>query len=291
MSRDALVIGINEYTDLDYLENPANDAKAIAKLLETKGGFRVKRLLNVAFEELEDAIVQLFNPESDQLPETALLFFAGHGLRKLVGGIAENYLASSDVNPQHNNWGLSLQFLQKLLQKSKIKQQIVWLDCCYSGELLNFEDADPGERGKGLDRCFIAACREYEQAYEETTGNHGVLTGALLPALDPTQHPDGVVDNFTLVDLINQKLKSTTQQPLYGNSGSKIILTGGGTESITPIQGGICPYKGLEFFEFNDEDPKYFYGRKKLTDELIEIVGCQSGLVTSVKIRAMFIGQ
>ncbi len=44
MSRDALVIGINEYTDLNPLKKPANDAEAIAQLLETKGDFRVKRL-------------------------------------------------------------------------------------------------------------------------------------------------------------------------------------------------------------------------------------------------------
>jgi len=44
MSRDALVIGINEYNNLNHLKKPANDAEAIAQLLETKGGFRVKRL-------------------------------------------------------------------------------------------------------------------------------------------------------------------------------------------------------------------------------------------------------
>ncbi|MCK5525032.1 MAG: caspase family protein [Thiomargarita sp.] len=85
MSRDALVIGINEYTNLNDLNKPANDAEAIAQLLETKGDFRVKRLPCVekegklcidhsgivGFEQLQQAIVQLFNPETDNLPETA----------------------------------------------------------------------------------------------------------------------------------------------------------------------------------------------------------------------------
>jgi len=44
MSRDALVVGINLYTDLNELKKPANDAEAIAQLLETQGDFRVKRL-------------------------------------------------------------------------------------------------------------------------------------------------------------------------------------------------------------------------------------------------------
>jgi WD40 repeat protein len=280
MSRDALVIGINEYDNLNHLKKPANDAEAIAQLLETKGGFRVKRLPRVepqgklciddsgvvGFDELEDAIVQLFNPETDQLPETALLFFAGHGLRKVVAGIAESYLATSDVNPKRNHWGFSLQFLHNLLQKSKIKQQIVWLDCCYSGKLLNFENADPGDRGKGYARCFIAASREFEEAYESASSEHGVLTGILLQKLGA----DGTVDNYALTDFIQQNLKSSVQQPLTRNSGSRILLTHEPVDADKPELSGICPYKGLRFFD--EEDAKYFYGRDSLTDKLIEKV-------------------
>ncbi|MEK8016240.1 MAG: S16 family serine protease [Candidatus Parabeggiatoa sp.] len=31
-----------------------------------------------------------------------------------------------------------------------------------------------------------------------------------------------------------------------------------------------CPYKGLQFFDFNDEDPKYFCGRQRLTMKLLK---------------------
>ncbi|MEK8020587.1 MAG: caspase family protein, partial [Candidatus Parabeggiatoa sp.] len=227
----------------------------------------------VTAAKLEQALSQLFNPQGTNIPETALFFFAGHGHRKNIGGILEGYLATSETNPNRRDWGVSLKWLRELLQKSPIKQQIVWLDCCYSGELLNFEDADPGERGKGRDRCFIAAAREYESAYEETTGNHGILTGALLQGLDPKQSADGIVDNLILSDFINRKLQGTPQRPLYANSGSKIILTGKkGLEGGGATLSGICPYKGLQFFDFNEEDPKYFYGRSTLTDELLEKV-------------------
>jgi uncharacterized protein YjbI with pentapeptide repeats len=33
---------------------------------------------------------------------------------------------------------------------------------------------------------------------------------------------------------------------------------------------GICPYKGLEFFDLNDEDPKVFFGREALTNQLLD---------------------
>jgi hypothetical protein len=291
MSRDALVVGINTYThrSLGNLRAPAEDAEAIAQCLTQHGGFHpVKRLpemvaedggiqvgqtTKVTLNELEEALVQLFKPESSgrDLPETALFFFSGHGLRK-DKGIQEGFLATSDADPNVGFYGLSLKWLRELLQASPILQQIIWLDCCYSGNLLNFQEADPGNRGKGRDRFFIAACRDFELAYEETIGQHGVLTASLLQGLDPKRQPDGLVTNYTLTDFLGRGITSSPQRYLYANSGSEIILTGTKIISTMPVVAGICPYKGLQYFDFNDEDPKYFYGRTALTDELIDKV-------------------
>ncbi|MEH2286067.1 caspase family protein [Nostoc sp.] len=215
MSRDALVMGINTYDRLKCLNAPATDAEAIAQILQQYGEFRVTRLpavkdkenqtirigkqTKVNLTQLERAIVQLFKPDGKP-PDTALLYFSGHGLRKNLG-IQEGYLATSEVNPDAGNWGLSLQWLRRLLQESEVRQQIVILDCCYSGEVLNFAEADPGDRGKGRDRCFIAASRGFEVAFEEITfeeinSQHSVLTAALLQGLQPKQ--DRWVSNYTL---------------------------------------------------------------------------------------------
>jgi hypothetical protein len=37
----------------------------------------------------------------------------------------------------------------------------------------------------------------------------------------------------------------------------------------TTTDTGICPYKGLRYFDCNEEDSKYFHGRENLTDELL----------------------
>jgi energy-coupling factor transporter ATP-binding protein EcfA2 len=301
MDREALVVGINRYPLLrdqqtkkpQHLEKPAEDAEAIAQLLEKYGNFKVQRLPEVYSPEgkrgvdrnpppqnlvtvpiLEAAIAQLFNPSGKSKPDTALLFFAGHGLRKVQGDVTEGFLATSEVNPDKGKWGVSLRWLRELLQKSPVRQQIIWLDCCYSGELLNFvAEGDPGNRGIARDRCLIAASREFEVAFEEFSGNHGMLTGALLPALNPEQHPDGWVTNYSLVDFIKQQLQTSRQRPLFHNIGGEIILTGKkGTINRAVLMAGVCPYKGLSYFDFNEEDPKYFYGRTALTDQLLEKV-------------------
>ncbi|OKH41677.1 hypothetical protein FACHB389_04055 [Nostoc calcicola FACHB-389] len=287
MSRDALVVGINTYDRLKSLNAPANDGEAIAQILQQYGEFQVTRLpavkdkenqtirigkqTKVSLTQLEKAIVQLFKPDGKP-PDTALLYFSGHGLRKNVG-IQEGFLATSEVNPEAGNWGLSLQWLRRLLQESEVRQQIVILDCCYSGEVLNFAEADPGDRGKGRDRCFIAASRDFEVAFEEINSQHSVLTAALLQGLEPKQ--DRWVSNYTLVDLLNQQYHPFPQRPIFANSGEAINFTRRWNSSVvdSTVQiSTICPYKGLSYFDCTEADAKLFYGRTALTDELLEKV-------------------
>jgi uncharacterized caspase-like protein len=137
MSRDALVVGINTYDRLKSLNAPAADGEAIAQILQQCGEFQVTRLpavkdkenetirigkqTKVSLTQLERAIVQLFKLDGKP-PDTALLYFSGHGLRKNLG-IQEGYLATSEVNTDTGNWGLSLQWLRRLLQDCTIESK------------------------------------------------------------------------------------------------------------------------------------------------------------------------
>jgi hypothetical protein len=256
MTRDALVVGINQYPFLKdsstskakHLKTPAADAEAIAQLLETYGNFRVKRLPEsniegklqvdsnkiVRAEDLKEAIANLFRPKSGRTPETALLFFAGHGLRNSKGEKPEGYLATSDANPRRDIWGISLQWLHQLLQQSPVRQQIIWLDCCFSGELLNFRETELGEQGLGCDRetshkdrFFLAASRDYEVAYQQLDGEHGVLSGAILKGLDPYQDPGYEwITNSTLAGAVEREIRriKIPQSPLIVNYGETIHL-------------------------------------------------------------------
>jgi Caspase domain len=268
MLRQALVVGINNYPGLQNLKTPASDAEQIASLLQKYGGFQVKRLpvkdeegllsvdenpsppQLVTSAKLKEAIAELFNPQGNDVPDTALLYFAGHGLRETCGGVTEGYLATSDANPRKNLWGVLLNWLQRLLQSSPVKEQIIWLDCCYSGELLNgkflnFEEADLGERGQGRSRCFIAACGDASVAYG--SAKHGILTSLLLKGLDPQScEVSQWINNHDLAAFIirqmenDENLKTFPQRPLCHNSGGDIKLIQGAKLSspvvINPLQ-------------------------------------------------------
>lgn len=283
MSRDALVVGINTYQSLPGLKAPAKDAEAMAQQLQRHGEFRVHRLPEVIqadkpcvgqktqlhLRELETALIQLFKPKGSNVPETALFYFSGHGIQR-EAGICEGYLALSDSQPEKGFYGLSLFWLRRLLQESPVKQRIVILDCCHSGELLNFLEADPGAR-PGTDRLFMAASREYETAFESLDSPYSVFTQAILTGLNPNQIESGIVTNHSLVNAVNHALKGEIQQPLFESSGSEIILTrrttGGFVPATTLQPNQDCPYRGLKCFDFTDAD--YFFGREQLTETLI----------------------
>ncbi|MEL7408194.1 MAG: caspase family protein, partial [Cyanobacteria bacterium J06558_2] len=293
MSRDALVVGINNYQDdsLRHLNAPATDAEAIAKILEQDGDFQVWRLpeainpnTNQPFiaktqylnlNQLQEALVKLFKPKGKQIPDTALFYFSGHGLRQDLG-IEEGFIATSNVDTNQGFNGLSLRWLRELLQESPIKQQIIILDCCHSGEILNYRKYDPGEQGQARDRCFIAASREFESSYEDLNSPYSVLTKILLDGLNPHRSPQQWITNYSLIEFINQNLRQENQRPVFTNFGSPINLTRT-LDTPKPIVKGseskdICPYKGLEYFDCNEQDPQYFYGREKLTDKLLDRV-------------------
>jgi hypothetical protein len=245
VNRDALVVGINRYPSLktsptdtgQHLQTAATDAEKIAQQLENYGHFRVRRLPETSTSplrvdeqalltslELERAIAQLFNPRTPNPPETALLYFAGHGLRKESGGITEGFLATSDSCPRKGMWGVSLKWLHELLQKSPIRQLIVWLDCCHAGEFVNC--SSPHLRTSySQQHFFISAARDFETAYSNLQSPHGALTEVLLKGINPCHYPDGVVSHLNLGRFVEQKLTGTPQQPVILSCSQEIVLT------------------------------------------------------------------
>ncbi|MEB3825980.1 nSTAND1 domain-containing NTPase, partial [Phormidium sp. CCY1219] len=296
MMKRALVVGINTYRHLKNLGTPANDANAVARRLReigfddirrlpsashpplSKGGlggdweaWQVDSQKQLCHHELEQAIDWLFaisEPEK-QPPEIALLFFAGHGLRQVKGHLTQGFLATSRANPESNStekWGVSLPYLRQVLEHSPVKQQIAILDCCHSGELFNYQEADPGQSER-VTRCLISACGAPELAYESTTAEHSVFAEALLQGLQQ----EGVVSTVTLSHYLIQALEPCGQTPKCLNRDGEIILIDPDNEPSREREKAVVtgknPYKGLAAFQ--KEDAPYFFGRQKLTKTLV----------------------
>ncbi|MGJ5672185.1 MAG: caspase family protein [Nostochopsis sp.] len=285
----AQVIGINyypEYTTLKPLTAAAEDAEKIAGHLERygyrpfrvqclpgalnqKGESKIDRQGAVKVQELREAIANLFNPPPpNPIPETALFFFSGHGWCKTVAGKEEVFLATSDALPDKEIYGIPLSWLGEQLQASQAKRVVVWLDCCYSGELLKFIPT-------GKDYCLITATRSYETGVE-IPHTQGLLTQALLAELNPENDPDGIINSHKLADLIRSRMLDTVQRPLIANSLRSILLT---TKFPQKSFQNKCPYRSLSYFSETKEDAEVFYGRSALTQQLIQKVKNQHRLI------------
>ncbi|NEQ84462.1 MAG: hypothetical protein F6K26_31150, partial [Moorea sp. SIO2I5] len=286
---EALIVGINRYpkpTSFDHLTVAALDGQKVAQQLNQSGyepfriqylpmgltqkgarGLSSKRLVRI--EEIRKAVANLFNPPApNQPPETALFFFSGHGCREVVDGQQEVFLVTSDAKPDKVKYGYSLRELGEQIATSPVKQVVIWLDCCYSGELLKFIPT------KKI-YCLITATRSFESGVE-ISHKQGVFTRELLAGLNPENHPDGIVTSHNLAEFIEQQMSRTGQRPLIANSTQAILLT---TQFPKPSFQDKCPYRSLSYFTAKPEDALVFHGRSKLTQQLIERVKTKDRLL------------
>jgi hypothetical protein len=135
----ALVIGNRDYTMLDDLETPLNDAKEIGQILEQQYGFQVQLLLNSDRLTVMQAINELHSvlTENDNL----LIYYAGHGSMVNVGDRDTGYWlpVNADAPPNDAFW-VSNEFVSNHLGRLQAKRVLVIADSCYGGLLSSAPD-------------------------------------------------------------------------------------------------------------------------------------------------------
>src|ERR1700754_471886 len=129
-NRLTLVIGQSAYRAVTPLPNPANDAKAMWKLLGD-AGFDVTTADDLSQKELNERVAGFTARIAEKGPDTvALVFYAGHGLQ--IDG--ENYLVPVDVDPKREAdiplQAVRLNDLMNTLGALPTRMRIVMLDAC-----------------------------------------------------------------------------------------------------------------------------------------------------------------
>lgn len=282
----ALVVNINAYPVLSSLQTSAFNRERLGQYLTEYANFQVRFLpspkkledqtppaqIPVSQKELENAILNLFHPQRDPIPQTALLYFTGHGLRKKKG-IVEEFLATSDSNPAQGNWGINLQWLQKVFANSPIPNKMIWLDCFYGEELaFDFDECLP-QAGGGSS--FLATRRGVRLIEAGIDVNNDYFAQALLESLNPFNHVENTITTTDLTHFVRDYLREHQQKLHYFNLGQAIALTHKPNKvKNTPIQSwnakNFCPYPGLATFQV--QDAPYFYGRTALISQLLKEV-------------------
>lgn len=145
--RRALLIGINNYPDDLRLGGCIEDIHCLKSAIERHGNgeknFGVKMLEDVqTSDEVLQNITELFHDDA----EVALLYFSGHGYVNTTGAeiVTPYEVAHSGMYYK----GVQMKDIMEVVHNSKVKNKIIILDCCHSGQIGKF---NPTETGSVLD--------------------------------------------------------------------------------------------------------------------------------------------
>lgn len=211
--RKALIVGINYYKEVSDLNGCVNDAYNVKNVLERNADGTLNFDINLitAIDEdtiitkniLKDNVENLFSGDS----EIALFYYSGHGYIESTGG----YLVTSEC--QRGDDGLDLNNLMNIVNDSKVKNKIIILDSCHSGELGNLKYNDSlSVLSEGT--TILTACSKEQYAIESE--NTGVFTNLLVDALyGAASNLIGDVTPGSVYAHIDQSLGAWEQRPIF----------------------------------------------------------------------------
>ena len=127
----ALIIGNNDYKNLENLDNAVNDAKDLEKVLKEKYGFDTKLLLNKNKDETLDEIINF--TRNAKKNDNLLIYYAGHG--QLVKKQKRGYWLPTDSGQMLDSKWLSNNTIKDQIISSEAKHILLVVDSCFSGSL------------------------------------------------------------------------------------------------------------------------------------------------------------
>ena len=209
--RRALIIGIDDY-DAALLNGCVNDAEAVAAVLKTHGtrapNFDIRVLTsppkNLTRAKLREAITELFATECD----IALLYFSGHGFIRSGDG----FIVTKDAR-QYDE-GIAMTEILGMANSSPVKNRVIILDCCYSGNMGTpaVAEKNVAELSEGL--TVLTASRASEAAMEQCGG--GVFTNLVVAALQGgAADLRGHITPGSVYAYVDQALGAWDQRPIF----------------------------------------------------------------------------
>jgi hypothetical protein len=240
-TRAALVVATARYDDPAFseLRSPVRDVKDLAASLGDPaiGGFAVTTVMDQPDSQVRLAIAE-FLAERKQ-GDTVLVYLSCHGIQDQSGRLFFAMTNTLKARPRAS--AVKSEDVLEELDDCKAWQQILILDCCFSGA---FDDRHKGEVdlerqlvGHGRGRVVLTASRGYEYSFEGKSLDGVTLPGSVFTAGLVEGLRTGAADcdgdgyiacdeAFAYADryVRDSGVKQTPQQWLSRGEGGKIIL-------------------------------------------------------------------
>jgi ankyrin repeat protein/uncharacterized caspase-like protein len=210
---EALVIGVNNYTNLRPLQTAVNDAIAVAQLLGNMYGFTVTLLTNATRAEIISALdsLRLRLGERDNL----LIYYAGHGV--LDTGEGRGYWLPVNARQDSRVHWLSNTTITDALKAMPARHVLVVADSCYAGALMRGIEIVEQQRYSDREAYVVRLMEKrsrtvltsggLEPVLDSGGGQHSVFAKAFLTVLQ---------ENTDILE--GQQLFSALRRPVVVNA-------------------------------------------------------------------------
>ena len=187
-SRIALVVGETAYTRVP-LRNPANDARAMARMLGALG-FDVTLVINVTHDSMKKEILAFGEKIQSDTGGTALFYYAGHGVQ--AGGvnylvpIGENIRRQADLQFE----AVDMKLVLSQFENAPDSTNLVILDACRNNPFSSSRSAAVGLATVGAPQgTLVAYATAPDSVASDGSGPNGVYTYALLQYMPEPELP------------------------------------------------------------------------------------------------------
>jgi len=271
MAKIALLIGVSEYSEgLRPISSAILDVEAMRRVLEhpDMGAFdQVTVLPNPDKGSMEKAVEVLFADR--QRDDLVLLYFTGHGLKDQK---ARFFLSTRDTGRDQNGdfrraTALAASKLQEYITDSRSQRQIIILDCCFSGALVQGMpikgELNIQEELGGKGRAILTSSSPIEYSFESDNNDLSIYTKYLVEGIE-TGAADKDGDQLISVNELHEYASERVKEAAPAMT-PKFYLSLEGEETIylakSPLAANDPKFKYRKIVEdiikkWNDEDIK-----------------------------------
>ncbi len=206
----ALVIGNDNYQDIEDLRTARADALAVAQVLEHDYGFSTTVLLDATREQMLLAFARLRKQLAEQ--DNLLVYYAGQS--RLESARDEGYWLPVDAERENDVRWIANSTITSHFRALSAKHVLVIADSSFSGTLtrgleVNADAPSPDIQRLAQRKARIVITSGGEQPVEDGAGNHSAFARALLDVLRENQ---GVLDATSLHMKIRRSVLNAADQ-------------------------------------------------------------------------------
>lgn len=133
-TQHAFIVGINDYKFVPQLKTAVNDAIRLGKILENDHFHTVHTVcINPTADELRAFLLGMKTVVGEH--DSALFYFAGHGIALEDDKGMNGYIVPTDAQVNDGNTLIPMTFLQDCFDALPCRHFLLILDCCFAGSI------------------------------------------------------------------------------------------------------------------------------------------------------------